>query len=117
MGLFLGFYVDNWPLATLLAGVSSYCCYFQPFGHLAIAVNRFSAFYMPVHHWTLWSGRRLKCVLLLLAIVPLPFACFALSGLYSYRLMDPSKAAYPASFDPRITAVSFEKPRKVYKKR
>ncbi|KAH7712641.1 SRV-1 protein [Aphelenchoides avenae] len=108
LGLFLDFYVNKWPLATFLAGISSYCCYFQPFGHLALAVNRFSAFYMPVLHWKLWSGRRLKCVLLLLAIAPLPFASFALRGLYSYKRMDSNEAAaYPASGDPRITAVSF----------
>ncbi|KAH7664882.1 hypothetical protein AAVH_43360, partial [Aphelenchoides avenae] len=93
LGLFLDYYRDNWLLATVLAVVSNYCCFLQPFGHAAIAMNRFTAFFLPATHTSLWSGRRLKLALSLLLVIPLPLIALAATKRENYQFISPGQVS------------------------
>ncbi|KAH7724232.1 hypothetical protein AAVH_08120 [Aphelenchoides avenae] len=74
--------------ATIVYESTCLCAYFQAAGHAVIALNRFTAFFTDSLHETMWRGKCLLLIELLLIAVPLPGMAFSLGHSAAYVFFD-----------------------------
>lgn len=104
-----GLFLDFWETSTVLAAmgylISGYCVCYQFFCHTLIALNRFTVFAFPQTHKKVsgasqlcaivsadqaWNRKKVRWIVLLNMLLPLPFLAFRVPARVEYFYTGPN---------------------------